>query len=188
MGSPLAEAVRALAAGRLVVYPTDTLLGLGAAAADRRGVARLTAAKGRPRGLPVSVAVSSTEELEGLALLSPAARRFVRTHLPGPYTVLVRGSTAARRTFPPSVLGASRTIGLRVPDHPLARELARRAGPITATSANRHGRPPARSIAAARRAFGAAVAVYLSGGPRPSGRPSQLIDLTHGAPRPVARR
>ena len=188
MGSPLAAAVRALAAGRLVVYPTDTLFGVGARAGDRRGVARLAVAKGRPSRLPVSVAVSSTEELEALATLSPPARRFVRTHLPGPYTVLVQGSKAARRALPPPVVGASGTIGCRVPDHPLARELARRAGPITSTSANRHGRPPARSVAEARRAFGAAVAVYLSGGPRPSGRPSQLIDLTHGAPRVVARR
>lgn len=188
MGSPLAAAVRALAAGRLVVYPTDTLFGVGARAGDRRGVARLAVAKGRPSRLPVSVAVSSTEELEALAELAPSGRRFVRTHLPGPYTLLVRRSALARRTLAPRLAGASRAIGLRVPDHPVARELARRAGPVTATSANRHGRAPARTVAEARRALGDAVAVYLAGGPRPSGRPSLLVDLTHGAPRVVARR
>jgi L-threonylcarbamoyladenylate synthase len=187
MGSGLADAVRALRAGWLVVYPTDTLLGVGARADDPTALARLAEAKGRPSGLPVSVTVSSTEEVEALAELASAGRRFVRTHLPGPYTVLVEGSPLARRTLAPPVRGPSGTVGLRVPDHPLARELARRAGPITATSANRHGRPPARTVRDARRAFGDEVAVYLSGTPRPSGRPSQLVDLTHAAPRAVDR-
>ena len=188
MASALADALRALAAGRLVVYPTDTLLGIGARASDPQAVARLAEAKGRPPGMPVSVSVSSTEELEALAELSPAARRFVRTRLPGPYTLLVTGSALAQRTLAVPATGTSGTLGIRVPDHPLARELARRAGPITATSANLHGRPPCRTVLDARRAFGDAVAVYLSGAPRPSGVASQLIDLTHGTPRAVARR
>lgn len=188
MGYRLADAVRALRAGRLVVYPTDTLLGVGARASDPTAVARLAEAKARPTRLPVSVTVSSTEEVEALAELSPAGRRFVRTHLPGPYTVLVAGSPLARRTLAPLARGPAGTIGLRVPDHLLARELARQAGPITATSANRHGHPPARTVREARRTFGEAVAVYLSGAPRPSGRPSQLVDLTRGAPRAVDRK
>ncbi len=188
MGSGLADAVRALHAGRLVVYPTDTLFGIGARASDPAAVARLAEAKGRPPGMPVSVTVSSTEEVESLAELSPAGRRFVRTHLPGPFTILVPGSALARRTLAPPAMGPSGTVGLRVPDHRVARELARRAGPITATSANRHGRPPVRTILEARRAFGDAVAAYLSGAPPPSGRPSGLVDLRHGTPRTVDRR
>jgi L-threonylcarbamoyladenylate synthase len=188
MGPALTAATRALAAGGLVVYPTDTLLGLGARAADPEAVERLAAAKHRPAGMPVSVMVSSIGEVEALAELSPAGRRFVRTHLPGPYTVLVTGSAQAHRSLAPPATGPSGTVGLRVPAHPLAREIARRAGPITATSANRHGEPPCRSVAAARRAFGRSVAVYLDGPPRPSGRPSQLVDLTQRTPRLVARR
>ncbi|HXW67013.1 MAG TPA: L-threonylcarbamoyladenylate synthase [Thermoplasmata archaeon] len=188
MGAALAAAVRALATGGLVVYPTDTLYALGASARDRTAVARLVAAKGRPRGMPISIAVSSIEEIEPLAELSPKARRFVRTHLPGPFTVLARPSASARRAFADEIAGARRTIGLRVPDHPIARELARRAGPVIATSANRHGTSPCPSIAAVRRTFGPAVAVYVAGGPRPSGRPSALVDLTGTEPRPLARR
>jgi tRNA A37 threonylcarbamoyladenosine synthetase subunit TsaC/SUA5/YrdC len=78
-------------------------------------------------------------------------------------------------------------VGIRVPDHPLARELARRAGPITSTSANRHGARPARTIAEARATFGDAVSVYLPASPRPSGRPSTLVDLTGSQPRLVTR-
>jgi L-threonylcarbamoyladenylate synthase len=188
MGSPVADAVRALAAGRLVVYPTDTLLGLAAGATDPEALERLAAAKGRPSGLPVSVTLSSTEELEPFTELAPTGRRFVRTHLPGPYTVLARTSALGRRTFPEPVRSGTDTVGFRIPDHPLARELARRAGPITATSVNRHGDAPCRTLAEARRTFGDEVAVYLTGGPRPSGRPSTLVDVAHDPPLRVARK
>lgn len=179
-------AVRALRSGRLVVYPTDTLLGLGARA-DRPGpLARLLAAKRRPEGMPISVAVSSTEEIEALAELSEPARAFVRSHLPGPYTVLLRARPDA--PLAPQLLARDGTVGVRVPDHPFARELARRSGPLTSTSANRHGEPPARSLREARATFGPSVAVYARSGPAPSGRPSELVDLTGAGPRPVARR
>jgi len=170
-----------------VVYPTDTLLGLGARARDRNAVARLIEAKGRSGAQAISVCVSSTEEVERYAEVSRAARRFVRRHLPGPYTVLLPPSALARRTLAPAVAGGP-TIGLRVPDHPVARELARRAGPITATSANPHGAPPARTVAEARRAFGKTVDLYLSPAPPVGGVPSTLVDLTGVAPRVVERR
>ena len=188
MTPTLPAAVRALAAGDLVVYPTDTLLGLGARAADRSAVLRLETAKGRPGGQPISVAVSSVPELEALGALAPSARRFVRTHLPGPYTVFLRPSPLARRTLAPRLFAADGSLGVRVPDHSVARELALRVGPITATSANRHGAAPCRTPAEARRAFGRDVRVYLPARPAPSGSPSTLIDLTGAHPRPVARK
>ena len=184
----LDAAARALDAGRIVAYPTDTLLGLGVRASDAVAVERLRRAKGRPGGMPVSVAVSSTEEVESMLDLGPAARRFVRLHLPGPYTVLANPTRAGRDAVAASTLGADGRLGMRVPDHPLARELARRAGPITSTSANRHGEAPYRTIAEARRAFGREVAAYVSGGPEPSGRPSTLVDLSGPRPRTLARR
>ncbi len=186
MDAALAEAVAALRRGGLVVYPTDTLLGLGALARDRRAVVRLLAAKGRAPTQPISVCVSSTEEIERYATVSPLARRFLRRHLPGPFTVLLAPSAEARRAFAPSVGGLGK-IGFRVPDHPVARELARAAGPLTATSANRHGAPPARTLAEARRSLGDAVAVYLRLPPSGSGRPSTLVDLTGRRVREVPR-
>ncbi len=180
MADRFGAAVRALRAGRLVAYPTDTLYGLAALARSSPAVARLAEVKRRPPGLPISVAVSSVEELEELADLSDPARAYARARLPGPYTLLAR----TRRTsgLAPALLAADGTIGLRVPDHPLARELARRAGPITATSANRHGSPAGTSIARLRSTFKGEVAEYLDGPPRPSGRPSTLVDLTGDAP------
>lgn len=186
MGAALADAVRALRRGELVVYPTDTLLGLGALATSPDAVGKLLEAKGRSPAQPISVCVSSTEEVERLALVSPAARRFLRRHLPGPLTVLLSPSAEARRTLAPSVGGLA-TIGVRVPDHPVARELARRAGPITATSANRHGTRPARTVAEARRALRGAVSVYLPAVPKGSGSPSTLVDLVGPEPREIVR-
>jgi L-threonylcarbamoyladenylate synthase len=187
MDARLDGAARDLARGALVVYPTDTLLGLGARATSARAVDRLVRAKARPPGQPISIAVSSTEEIERLANLSAPARGWIRRLLPGPVTVLVPVSAAARRRLAPALLGPDGTVGVRVPDHPVARALAYRVGPITCTSVNRHGEPPARSLANARRAFGGAVARYVGGSPAPTGRPSTLIDLTGATPTVVAR-
>jgi L-threonylcarbamoyladenylate synthase len=187
MGPSLERAVRALEQGELVVFPTDTLLGLAARAADPTAVARLVRAKARPGTQALSAAVSSVEEIEPLGLLSRPGREFARRRLPGPYTLLLRPTSEARRRLAAPIAGGA-TIGLRVPDHPVARELARRVGPIVATSANRHGDRPARSVAEARKSFGPEVRVYLAARPRPSGRPSEIVDLTGAGPRWVARR
>lgn len=188
MASALDRAVRALTDGRLVVYPTDTLFGIAARATDAAAVARLVAAKGRSAQQPISIAVSSTEEVETWAELTSPRRAALRNALPGPVTALVPASTQALRRLAPGIVAASGSLGVRVPDHPIARELARRAGPITATSANRHGEPPAQHLSGARRTLGTTVAVYLDGPPRPSGRPSTLLDLTGARPRRLERR
>lgn len=182
----IAAAARALARGELVVHPTDTLVALAARATDRAAVDRLLRAKGRTEEHRLSVAVSSLEELELWGTLEDGARRFVREHLPGPYTVLVRPTGRARTTLAPAVSGGP-LLGLRVPAHPLARELARRVGPITATSANRSGRAASRTVAMARKALGRSVAVYVDGPPAPSGVPSRLVDLSGPRPRALAR-
>lgn len=183
MAPGLDAAEAALRRGAIVGYPTDTLYGLAVSARNRRAVERLVSAKGRASTQPISVAVASVEEIEPWVRWSTGARAFARGHLPGPYTLLVTPSERARRQLAPSIVRAAPTLGLRIPDHPIARELARRVGPITATSANRHGEPPARTAAGARAALGDQVAVYLDGAPPPTGRPSVLVDLTGEDPR-----
>jgi L-threonylcarbamoyladenylate synthase len=187
MDRRVATAARALKAGALVVYPTDTLWGLGASARSAPAIARLTAAKGRPAGMPISVALSSFEEVETWADLTSSARSWIRTHLPGAWTVVVRASARAQREFPAPVLGHGRTFGFRIPDHPVARALAQAVGPVTCTSANRHGEPPSPSIARARAVFGTAVKIYLAVPPSPSGRPSTIANLTREVPVLTAR-
>jgi L-threonylcarbamoyladenylate synthase len=187
MPDGLVAAVQAVRRGRPVFYPTDTLWGLGVRPNDRLGVRRLYALKERPEGMPVSVAFSSYEELEPFVELTPKARATIRRWLPGPFTFLLRASAKARKEWSPAVLGESQLIGVRIPDHPVARALLARTGPLTTTSANRHGRPPLRSAIEARRAFGRHVGAYVTGGGRPSGRPSTIVALTGLRPHIVHR-
>jgi len=187
MASGVDAAVATLARGGLVVYPTDTLLGLGARADRPAAVERLIRAKERSPSQSISFAVSSYEEIERWAELTTARRAEVRRLLPGPYTILLPATPDAVRRLAPALISGSGTVGVRIPDHPVARELARRAGPITCTSANRHGRPPARTVLEARRDLGDAVGTYLAAEPAPSGVPSTLVDLTGATARPVRR-
>ncbi|MCI4350901.1 MAG: Sua5/YciO/YrdC/YwlC family protein, partial [Thermoplasmata archaeon] len=105
MDAGVDAAVRDLARGALVVYPTDTLFGLGARATSAAAVERLLAAKARPADQPISIAVSSTEEIEPLARLSVRARGWIRRLLPGPVTVLVPASALARKRLAGPVIG-----------------------------------------------------------------------------------
>jgi len=187
MADSLAAAVRAVRRGRPIFYPTDTLWGLGVRPDDREAVRRLYALKERPEGMPVSVAFSSYEEMEPFVHLSSGSRATIRRWLPGPFTFLLRASARARRKWAPGLLGESRTVGVRIPGHPFARTLLTRTGPLTTTSANRHGHPPCRTAVAARRAFGRRVGAYLTGGDPPSGRPSTLVALTGPRPHIIRR-
>jgi L-threonylcarbamoyladenylate synthase len=187
MPDRLGAAIQALRRGRPVFYPTDTLWGLGVSPDDRAGVRRLYELKERPEGMPVSVAFSSYEEVEPFVRLTPAARATIRRWLPGPFTFLLRASAKARREWSPAVRGESQTIGVRIPDHSVARALLARTGPLTTTSANRHGHAPVRTPAEARRAFGRRIGAYVTGGPPPAGRPSMIVALTGVRPRIVRR-
>ena len=142
MTDGLTDAVAALRRGDLVVYPTETVYGLAADATDPEAVERAFEAKGRPRDKPVSMALPDVGAAADYVRLSDRERAFCERFLPGPVTVLLE-----RTDRVPDVLVAGRDrVGVRVPDHELARDLARRVGPITATSANRSGEPSARRI------------------------------------------
>lgn len=187
MADAMAAALRAVRHSQPVAYPTDTLWGLGVRPGDPAGVRRLYELKERPGGMPVSVAFSSHEEIEPFVELSGDARATMRRWLPGPFTFLVRASATARSEWAPEVRGESHTLGVRIPDHPVARALLARTGPLTTTSANRHGQAPRSTAAAVRRQFGDQVGAYVTGGPSPSGRPSTIVALTGAGPQIVRR-
>ena len=150
------EAARAhLRSGGLLVYPTDTLWGLGCSALDSVAVARLLRLKDRSSA-GLSVMVGAVEQLWVLGERLPTAERLAARWLPGSLTLVL---PAAREL--PAGVGRDGTIGLRVPDHPVARALAD-GFPVITTSANRHGAPPAATLAEARGALGDSVR-YLDG-------------------------
>ncbi len=129
-----------LAGGGLVIFPTDTLYGLGANPRSAEGMARLLRAKRRNGGKPVPILLDEASRADDWAADVPeTARRLMERFWPGALTIVL----AAGDDVPPAVLGAGgRTVGLRVPDHPLARSLAHASGgAVTGTSANRADNP-----------------------------------------------
>jgi len=176
----LAGALAALDRSELVVYPTDTLYGLGADALDVDAVVRVFEAKQRPRDQPLSVAVADLAMLQRVARIPAAHRGLVERLLPGPVTLILRPDPG----MPDELRGGAPGLGVRIPAHPIARELCARFGPVTATSANLHGQASPATIAEARRQLGASVQAYLDAGPL-QGKPSTVIDLTGPAPRVV---
>ncbi len=130
------KAVSVMRHDGIIVYPTETVYGLGADAFSDEGIQKVYEAKKRPLGMPVSIAVSDFDMLNAVARVEPAMEPFLTTFLPGPVTVVL----PARKTVPVILTGGTGLIGIRMPAHDLAMQLiAAFDSPVTATSANLHG-------------------------------------------------
>lgn len=174
-------AARALAAGELVAFPTETVYGLGADATDGRAVARVFEAKGRPRFNPLIAHVAAPEDAFALGVFGPLAREAAARFWPGPLTLVVR--RAPNCPVAPLASAGLGTVALRVPGLALARELIARAGrPIAAPSANRSGRISPTRAAHVVEELGGAVSIILDGGPCEVGLESTVLDLSGGRP------
>ncbi len=176
----LTAAERAIAAGDLVVLPTDTVYGIAADAFAPNAVARLLAAKRRGRDMPVPVLIGSWHTLDGLVdHVSPAADALRSAFWPGGLTLVVRHALALAWD-----LGdAEGTVAVRMPLHPVAIELLQRTGPLAVSSANVSGRPPADDAADAFSQLGDDVSVYLDGGRSDDPLASTIVDCTVEPPR-----
>ena len=176
----IAAGAKALAASRLVAFPTETVYGLGANALDPDAVAAIFAAKGRPTDHPLICHVASADALAPLvAEVTPAARALASAFWPGPLTLVMPRS----RAVPDAVTGGRDTVAVRVPAHPVALSLLRAFdGPVAAPSANRFGRPSPTTASDVADELGDAVAVILDGGPCEIGIESTVVDLTCDPP------
>ena len=179
------ETARLLRQGRLVAFPTETVYGLGADATNGRAVARIFAAKGRPRFNPLIVHVPGLAEAEALARFDERACEAARRFWPGPLSIVL----PRRRNCGLSLLVSAGldTVALRAPAHPVAQALLRATGrPVAAPSANRSGRISPTRAADVAAELGRRVALILDGGACPVGLESTVLDLT--GPRPVLLR
>lgn len=175
MGGDLDAAEAAIRAGELVVYPTETVYGLGADALEPEAVERVFAAKERSRDQPISLAVPTVEAATDYIVADERTRNCMTQFLPGPVTVVAPKTTAV-----PDVLTAGRDrVGVRVPDHPLGRALLERVAPLTATSANVSGRPSVREPDDLDPSLRDAVAAVIDGGRTPGGA-STVVDPGRG--------
>lgn len=168
----LDEAAATIEKGGLVVYPTETVYGLGADALNPAAVQRVFKTKRRPRDNPISMAVPDLETAAHFVSISDRERRFAERFLPGPVTLVCE-----RHTQVPDVLTAGRDrVGIRVPDHQDALALLKRVSPITATSANRSGAGSITQVCELSDELTATVDVVLDGGPTPGGG-STVVDV-----------
>jgi tRNA threonylcarbamoyl adenosine modification protein (Sua5/YciO/YrdC/YwlC family) len=177
LAGPLGDAVAAARRGELIVFPTDTVYGLGTRPDDRAATARVFAAKHRPRDLELPVLVATVSMARSIAAFDERAERLAAAHWPGPLTlVLSRGKEAAAWDLG----GDPATIGVRAPHHPLALALLAETGPLAVTSANRSGHATVHTCDELHQLFGKDVAVYLCQEEPLHGSPSTVLDLAHG--------
>ena len=174
------RAAALLRAGELVAFPTETVYGLGADAANPTAVAKIFAAKGRPADHPLIVHLPGGGHLDRWARDIPgAAFELAEAFWPGPLTLILK----RQPQVPDAVTGGQDTVGLRVPGHPLALELLREFnGGIAAPSANRFGRISPTTTEHVRADLGDAVSLVLDGGPCRVGIESTILDLSRERP------
>jgi L-threonylcarbamoyladenylate synthase len=170
------KAAEILRAGGLVVFPTETVYGLGANALDPAAVRKIYALKGRPPASPLIVHVSGIEQARQFAAEWPEpAERLANEYWPGPLTLVVPKKPA----IPDEVTAGLNTVGLRVPRHPVALELLRTARiPIAAPSANRFTQLSPTTAQHVQQAFGKETPFLLDGGPCEVGLESTVIAVT----------
>ena len=169
--------------GGLVVFPTDTVYGVGGHPFLPAAAERIYRAKMRPRDKAIPLLVSGPEQLAQVVIDVPsAARRLMAAFWPGALTVVL-----PKHPSVPDVLTAGRaSVALRMPDHPLVAALAEAiSAPVAATSANLSGRPPATTATQAEKALGEVVDLVIEGGPCSGGVPSTVLDLTMRPPQVV---
>lgn len=175
----IALAAEALRLGGLVIYPTDTLYALGAAALNPSAVAALRKAKKREKGKALPLVAADVLQARSLWAEFPAEAEALARHFwPGPLSLVLHASPTLSR----EVSAAEGTVAVRVPASPLARALAGAGGPLVATSANLSGEEPPMTCAQAVAAFEGTVFLALDSGPAGSA-PSTIVDLSTGEPR-----
>ncbi len=175
-GDGMKRIVSELAAGRLIVYPTETVYGLGCDPFDETAVKKVYMAKRRPFDMPMSIAVKDLAMMEELTVLDDRARRLAKRFMPGPLTLIV-----TKRPMVPDILTASTNeIGIRIPDHPVALRIIEEFGPLVSTSANIHSHKNPLLCQDAIDDLGGSVSVYVDAGKSRYGKPSTIVQLNEG--------
>lgn len=168
------RALELLRGGGVVAFPTDTVYGVGGLATSQQAVHTLYAVKERSSDKAIPVLIGSPDDLERIAVkVDERARQLAKLFWPGPLTLVV-----TKRSDLPSELSPYPTVGVRMPDHPDALTLLRKAGPMAATSANLSGDDSPSTPAEVYAKLGGRIPLILDGGRTPGGVPSTVVDCT----------
>lgn len=170
----LEQANHILRAGGLVAFPTDTVYGLGAMLFDAQAVEQLYIVKGRDAAKAIAVLLGSEADLSQVAReLGGIAARLAHRFWPGPLTLVVPAHLDL-----PANLSPLPTVGVRMPDHPVALALLHLTGPLAVTSANLSGQPSTRTAEEVYAQLGGLIPLILDDGQTPGGLPSTVVDCT----------
>ena len=168
------RAMEILKTGGLVAFPTDTVYGVGTLAFDGKAVESIYAAKDRPIEKAIPVLIGDADDMETVGMdLPTSAYRLASRFWPGPLTLLV-----PKRADLPEAVSTTSTVGVRVPDHDVARAILRVAGPMAVTSANISGKQSPVTAEEVYEQLAGRIDLILDGGKTPGGVPSTLVDCT----------
>jgi tRNA threonylcarbamoyl adenosine modification protein (Sua5/YciO/YrdC/YwlC family) len=174
------QAVDALEAGEVIAYPTDTVYGLGCDLFNKKAVTKLYQIKGMDKGQKLAFVCQGLSDVAKYAVMHDHAYRILKEYLPGPYCFILEST----REVPKIVHWPRKTVGIRVPDHPVALALCRELGrPIISSTASRHGSTPHLDPAEIDREF-RGLALVLDAGAGGT-VPTSIIDLTSDEPKIV---
>jgi L-threonylcarbamoyladenylate synthase len=175
----LRYAVDVLRYGGLVAFPTDTVYGVGALAFHHEAVMRLYTVKGRSTDKAIAVLIGREADLADVAAaLTPAARKLAEKFWPGSLTLVL-----PKHPRLPEAVSALPTVGVRMPDHMLARRLLEQTGPMAVTSANLSGEPNSLTAADVLAQLSGRIELVLDGGRVPGGVPSTVVDCSAAVPK-----
>jgi len=170
----LSKAIAALKNGKVIVYPTDTLYGLGADIFNDEAVKKVFKIKKREKTNALPIAVADVNELEKIAFVDDKSRCLIKAFLPGKLTVVLKKKNIVSNL----VTGGSDNVAIRIPDNKIALYLLSNFGPLTATSANIHGKKTPVNIIDINIQFKSSdIAVYIDNGIL-DGVPSTIVDMT----------
>lgn len=170
----LTSALEILLSGGLVAFPTDTVYGVGSLVFHEQAIESIYIAKDRPIEKAIPVLIGDPTDLSKVADEIPIfAMKLIARFWPGPLTVLV-----PKKATLPEAISATSTVGVRVPDHDIARALLRLAGPMAVTSANISGQPSPTTAQQVYEQLEGRIPMIIDGGETPGGVPSTLVDCT----------
>ena len=165
-------AAEVVQAGGVIAFPTDTVYGIGVSAFNEEAIERIYQVKGRSALKAIPILISSPQEMDQISLPASAViTKLIERYWPGALTLIL-----PRLPGLPDNLSPTPTIGLRVPDHQLTRELLRHTGPLAATSANQSGQPSALTAAEVLDQLEGRIDLVLDGGSAPGGQASTVLD------------
>jgi L-threonylcarbamoyladenylate synthase len=172
------KALKVLNSSGTVAFPTDTVYGVGVRVFDLEGIERLYAIKERERSKAIAVLIAETSQLEQIALADKAAIKLAERFWPGPLTLVLD-----RHPKVPEYLTQGPTVGVRVPDHEVARQLLAAAGPMAVTSANLSGGKNTLNADEVITQLDGRIDLLVDGGQTPGDKPSTVVDLTGADPK-----